>query len=74
LAGNGAAETVVLDIDGAGDEMDLGKKNAASLRKALAEFGDKRAPRQQRRPTEQACSGGPSLGATPAMIRGWAAQ
>jgi len=38
LDGGKAAETVAFSLDGASYEIDLSKKNAAALRKAVAEF------------------------------------
>lgn len=38
LDGSKAAETVVFSLDGASYEIDLSKRNAATLRKALTEF------------------------------------
>ncbi len=38
LDGSKAAETVVFSLDGASYEIDLNKRNAATLRKALTEF------------------------------------
>ena len=38
LDGGKAAETVVFGLDGASYEIDLSKKNAGTLRKALTEF------------------------------------
>src|SRR6476659_3573698 len=74
IDGSRAAETVVFGIDGASYQIDLSKRNAASLRKALTEFvengrrvtdGARLNKRMQRR-TRPA-------GATPAMIRARAA-
>src|SRR6476661_5881874 len=75
IDGSRAAETVAFGIDGASYQIDLSKRNAASLRRALTEFvengrrvtnGARLNKRVQRR-TRPA-------GATPAMIRAWAAQ
>lgn len=76
LDGGKAAETVSFGLDGAIFEIDLSKRNAAALRKALTEFVDHghqvKAPaapgggRGQQRP-------GPRKGPTPAVVREWAA-
>ena len=70
--GSSAAETVAFGLDGSSFEIDLSKKNAAALRKALAEFVEHgrrvrpatAAPRGSRRSAR--------TGATPADIREWA--
>ena len=75
IDGSKAAETVAFGLDGADYEIDLSKRNAAALRKALTEFVayGRRSPkisplnkRVQRRSRK--------AGASPAMIRAWAAQ
>lgn len=62
-------------VDGASFEIDLSKKNAAALRKALTEFVEHGrhikagapllAKRNQKRPV-------PRTGSTPAVVREWA--
>jgi hypothetical protein len=75
IDGSRAAETVVFGIDGASYQIDLSKRNAASLRKALTEFvengrrvtnGAPLKKRVQRRTLP--------VGPTPAVIRAWAEQ
>ena len=76
LDGGKAAETVSFGVDGALYTIDLNKRNAAALRKALAEFVD-----HARRVT--AIKGGGSRrvgkrpvlrsGPEPAVVREWAA-
>jgi hypothetical protein len=75
IDGSKAAETVAFGLDGADYEIDLSKRNAAALRKALTEFvaHGRRSPkvsplnkRVQRRSRK--------AGASPAVIRVWAAQ
>ena len=75
LDGGKAAETVVFGLDGASYEIDLSKKNAGTLRKALTEFvehgrrvkADRSASaRNRKRPV-------PRTGPSPAAVREWAA-
>ena len=74
LDGGKAAETVVFGLDGANYEIDLSKKNAGNLRKALTEFvdhgrrvkADRSAPRNRKRPV-------PRTGPSSAAVREWAA-
>ena len=75
LDGGKAAETVVFGLDGASYEIDLSKKNAGALRKALTEFvehdrrvkADRSASvRNQKRPV-------PRKGPSSAAVREWAA-
>ena len=74
LDGGKAAETVSFGLDGASYEIDLSKKNAGTLRKALTEFvehgrrvkaGSSTSGRNQR-PV-------PRKGPGPAVVREWAA-
>ena len=73
LDGSKAAETVAFGLDGSIFEIDLSKKNAAALRKALTEFvehgrrvkKDTTARRDSRRLVAR-------TGPTPADIREWA--
>ncbi|WP_154768730.1 histone-like nucleoid-structuring protein Lsr2 [Nakamurella alba] len=57
LDGSKAAETVAFALDGADYEIDLSKRNAAALRKALAAFieAGRRQPRtvKSRRPADK---------------------
>ena len=75
LDGGKAAETVVFGLDGANYEIDLSKKNAGTLRKALTEFVDhgrrvkadrSASARNQKRPV-------PRTGPSSAAVREWAA-
>ena len=76
LDGGKAAETVTFGLDGSSYEIDLSKKNAAALRKALTQFVDHgrhvkvqsalTGKRNQKRPV-------PRKGTTPAVVREWAA-
>ena len=75
LDGGKAAETVTFGLDGASYEIDLSKKNAGTLRKALTEFvehgrrvkaGSSVSVRNQKRPV-------PRRGPSPAAVREWAA-
>ena len=75
LDGGKAAETVVFGLDGASYEIDLSKKNAGTLRKALTEFvehgrrvkADRFASaRNRKRPV-------PRTGPSSAAVREWAA-
>jgi hypothetical protein len=74
LDGGKAVETISFSLDGSTYEIDLNKKNANALRKALAEFvehGRKvRADQQPQRRTgrRSAASDGPS----PVAVREWA--
>ena len=74
LDGGKAAETVTFGVDGASYEIDLSKKNATALRKAVADFvehgrrvkaGSAPASKAQRRPV-------PRQGPDPAAVRLWA--
>ena len=74
LDGGKAAETITFGLDGASYEIDLSKKNATALRKAVADFvdhgrrvraGSAPAPKAQRRPA-------PRQGPNPAAVRLWA--
>ena len=74
LDGGKAAETVTFGLDGANYEIDLSKKNATALRKAVADFvdhgrrvraGSAPAAKAQRRPV-------PRQGPNPAAVRLWA--
>jgi hypothetical protein len=77
LDGGKAAETVTFGLDGGSYEIDLSKKNAGALRKALTEFVEhgRRAKfgspvasgRNQKRPV-------PRTGPSPAVVREWAAS
>jgi len=71
LDGGKAAETITFGLDGASYEIDLSKKNATALRKAVADFvehgrrvkaGAAAAPKAQRRPA-------PRQGPNPAAVR-----
>ena len=75
LDGGKAAETIAFGLDGANYEIDLSKKNASALRKAVADFvehgrrvkaGAAPAAKSQRRPV-------PRKGPDPAEVRQWAA-
>ena len=73
LDGGKAAETVVFGLDGASYEIDLSKKNAGTLRKALTDFVEHgrrvkadRSARNRKRPV-------PRKGPSPAAVREWAA-
>ena len=70
LDGSDAAETVSFGLDGAQYEIDLSKKNAESLRKALAPYvaGGRRSRSKGRGRGGSTRSGGPS----PSEIRAWA--
>lgn len=73
LDGGKAVETISFSLDGSTYEIDLNKKNANALRKALADFvehGRKvRADQPQRRAGRRgAASDGPS----PVAVREWA--
>ena len=73
LDGGKAAETITFGLDGASYEIDLSKKNATALRKAVADFVEHgrrvkagAAPaKAQRRPV-------PRQGPNPAAVRLWA--
>ena len=75
LDGGKAAETVAFGLDGADYEIDLSKRNASALRKAVAEFvdhgrrvkaGATPTGKTPRRPV-------PRKGHDPAAVRQWAA-
>ena len=74
LDGGKAAETVVFGLDGARYEIDLSKKNATALRKALTEFVDHGrrvkagAAQGGRRALKRSAGDGP----VPAVVREWA--
>jgi hypothetical protein len=74
LDGGKAAETVVFGLDGARYEIDLGKKNAAALRKALTEFVDhgRRIKADAPRGTQRTLKRSPGDGPAPAVVREWA--
>lgn len=64
IEGGEAVETVTFALDGKGYEIDLNKKNAAALRKALATFIEKgRSSGRQAsaRGSRQASGGAPTL-------------
>ena len=75
LDGGKAAETVAFGLDGASFEIDLSKKNATALRKALTQFVERgrqvkaqaslAGKRNQKRPV-------PRNGPAPAVVREWA--
>ena len=74
LDGGKAAETVTFGLDGTNYQIDLSKKNATALRKAVADFvdhgrqvktGAAAAPKAQRKPA-------PRQGPNPAAVRQWA--
>jgi hypothetical protein len=66
-----ADETVAFALDGSTYEIDLNKKNAEKLRKALAPFLDSaRRTSAAKKKTSKASSNG----VTPKEIRAWAAQ
>jgi hypothetical protein len=73
LDGSSAAETVAFGLDGSSFEIDLSKKNAAALRKALTEFVE-HGRRVKPNPTARRGSrrSGARTGAAPADIREWA--
>ena len=75
IDGSKAAETVVFGLDGASYEIDLSKRNAAALRKAMTDFvaNGRRAKRTSplNKRTQKRSR---TAGATPAIIREWAAQ
>ena len=74
LDGSKAAETVAFGLDGSTFEIDLSKKNAAALRKALTEFvehGRRIKPNAAAKPGSRRSTG--RSGASPAAIREWAA-
>jgi hypothetical protein len=70
LDGSAAAETVSFGVDGGQYEIDLSKKNAEALRKALAPYvaGGRRSRAKSRGKGGSARSGGPS----PSEVRAWA--
>ena len=75
LDGSKAAETIAFGLDGSNFEIDLSKKNAAALRKALSEFVEhgRRAESgasvtARRGPRRSATRTGPA----PAIVREWA--
>ena len=70
LDGGKANETVTFGLDGSVFEIDLSKKNAAALRKAMTEFVEhgrrvKAAPTARRTQNR-------GTGPTPALVREWA--
>ncbi|MGS0688319.1 histone-like nucleoid-structuring protein Lsr2 [Nakamurella sp. GG22] len=73
LDGGKAAETLRFGLDGVLYDIDLNKRNATALRKALADFVDHarkvRPPRSTARPNK---TRGGAVAATPAQIRAWA--
>ena len=72
LDGGDATETVSFGIDGTTYEIDLGDKNAAKLRDALAPYvGHGRKVSGGRRGGRKA-SGSGSLGPSPRLVRDWA--
>ena len=73
--GSKAAETVVFGLDGAIYEIDLSKRNAAALRKAMSGFVENGRRVKHSNPLNNRVQRRtPAAGATPAMIREWAAQ
>jgi hypothetical protein len=73
LDGGKAAETITFGLDGASYEIDLSKKNATALRKAVADFVEHgrrvkagAAPAKAQRPPV------PRQGPNPAAVRLWA--
>jgi Lsr2 len=71
LDGSENAETVSFGFDGVTYEIDLGKKNRSSLRRALAPFieAGRRAPRRRRRRGASRPAGSP---ADRSAVRTWA--
>jgi len=77
LDGGKAAETVAFGLDGVSFEIDLNKRNAAALRKALTEFVE-----HGRRVKTGAVAGGrrgpgrvvTRSGPAPAVVREWATE
>lgn len=71
LDGSKAVETVTFGLDGSSFEIDLSKKNAAALRKALTEFaGNARRVKATPAATRRTVKRG--IGPTPAVVREWA--
>ncbi|MDX3695973.1 Lsr2 family protein [Streptomyces europaeiscabiei] len=73
LDGSEASETVVFGLDGRTYEIDLNDKNAAKLRKALAEYVDKGRKLNQARGSKRA-TGGRVADSDTAQIRAWAKE
>jgi hypothetical protein len=76
LDGGKAAETVGFGLDGALYTIDLSKRNAAALRKALAEFVDHARRVKATRSSGAGRTGKrpvPRSGPAPAVVREWAA-
>jgi len=73
LDGSRGAETVAFGLDGSSFEIDLSKKNAAALRKALTEFVENGRRIKPNAATRVGSRRSIRSGAAPADIRGWAA-
>ena len=74
LDGSKAAETVVFSLDGASYEIDLNKRNAATLRKALTEFVENGRRVKQGSPLDKRVQQrARRSGVNSAAIREWAA-
>jgi hypothetical protein len=74
LDGGKAAETVTFSLDGASYEIDLSKKNAAALRKAVAEFIENGRRIKRGTPLAKGTQkrSAPRTGPSPAAVREWA--
>lgn len=68
-----AQETITFGLDGHGYEIDLNKKNAEKLRKALAPFVDN-ARRTTSKVSRRQSKGSSANGVSPKEIRMWAQQ
>ena len=75
LDGGKAVETVVFGLDGIRYEIDLSKKNATALRKALNEFigHGRRVKAGAPQGGQRAVKRSPGEVPTPAVVREWAA-
>ena len=74
IDGGKAVETVSFGLDGRSYEIDLSKRNAAALRKALGEFTVRRPARPADRVAARARRAGTGdVRSTPRPIREWAA-
>lgn len=71
LDGGKAAETITFGLDGAKYEIDLSKKNAAALRKALDPFLAKGRKASARVTVARKAKA--AAGPSPAVVREWAA-
>lgn len=74
LDGSEASETIVFGLDGRTYEIDLNERNAAKLRKALAQYVEKGRKLSQTRGGKRAGVGRAATDSDTAQIRAWAKE